>query len=70
CAPAGPAAKAGLKKGDVIIAVNGRPVSSIADMAQALSNAKPGDKVRFTVIRRGGKRLQLEATLAELPKER
>ena len=70
CAPAGPAAKAGLKKGDVIIAVNGRPVSSIADMAQALSNAKPGDKVRFDVVRRGGKRLQLVATLAELPKER
>jgi len=68
--PAGPAAKAGLQKGDVIVAVNGKPVGSIAEMAQALKDAKPGDKVRFDVVRRGGKRVQLEATLGEWPKEK
>jgi len=70
CAPAGPAAKAGLKKGDVIIAVNGEPVGSIAEMAQVLKDARPGDKVRFDVVRRGGKRVQLEATLGEWPKKK
>ena len=51
----GPADRAGLKKGDVIVAVDGRPASAIAlaDLRERLRNEAPGTVVRFSV--RAGK---------------
>lgn len=49
----GAAAAAGLKKGDVILKVNGNPVSSGIEMSGHLASLKPGEKVPVTYIRNG-----------------
>ncbi len=45
--PSGPAAKAGLKPGDVVQQINGRTVGGPLDAM--LANARPGDEVRLTL---------------------
>jgi len=52
--PKGPAAKAGLKAGDVIVALNGRPMSDPDALVVAIRALDVGDSVTLTV-RRGGK---------------
>lgn len=41
----------GLQKGDVVTAVDGRDVSKMAELQEALSQRRPGDKVKVTYIR-------------------
>jgi predicted metalloprotease with PDZ domain len=50
-----PAQSAGLDRGDVITAINGRSVDA-TNYVQALAAAKPGDNVTFTVSRLGAQR--------------
>jgi serine protease Do len=42
---------AGLRQGDVIVALNGKTVQTIADLRTALFQSKPGQKVELTVYR-------------------
>jgi membrane-associated protease RseP (regulator of RpoE activity) len=58
----GPAAKAGIKKGDVVVEFNGRKVVNIYDYTNALRESKPGETVSV-VVERDGKRITLKATL-------
>ncbi|MGV9313560.1 S1C family serine protease [Streptomyces sp. NPDC003691] len=51
--PTGPAAKAGLKPGDVITAFNGKPVDSGPTLISEIWNHKPGDRVTLTYERDG-----------------
>jgi putative serine protease PepD len=51
--PGGPADDAGLRLGDRIVSVGGRPISESADVATAVVARKPGDEVKVGV-RRGG----------------
>jgi putative serine protease PepD len=51
--PGTPAAKAGLKAGDVITEFDGTPVSTSEELALAISNRKPGDSVSVTYERNG-----------------
>ncbi|MGZ4816842.1 MAG: Do family serine endopeptidase [Terriglobales bacterium] len=48
-----PAGKAGLKTGDVITAINGKPVSDASDLQMTVALKSPGDKVNLTVLRNG-----------------
>ncbi len=48
-----PAAKAGFKGGDVMIAFGGAPVKTLYDFTFALRDKKPGDRVEVTVLRDG-----------------
>ncbi len=48
-----PAAKAGLKAGDVILSVDGQKTAVSNDVNQALSKYKPGDKATFEIARDG-----------------
>lgn len=67
--PGSPASTAGLLPGDLVIGVDGKPVRLMADMADALSRKRPGDKVAITVNRNGAEQA-IEATLGVKPESR
>jgi membrane-associated protease RseP (regulator of RpoE activity) len=58
--PDGPAAKAGLKGGDRIVALGTVEIRNLNDFMFVLQAAKPGEAVKVTVMR-AGKRLTLDA---------
>jgi len=72
--PKGPAAAAGLRAarlerdgtlvpGDVILAIGGKPVTSVPKLQARLDDFRPGDRVKLEILR-GGRRMSVEATLA------
>ncbi len=61
-----PAAAAGLKAGDVIVAFDGQPIQDEAGLRQAIQAHKIGDTVTLT-INRGGRQNDVQATLAQAP---
>ncbi|MEX0937036.1 MAG: PDZ domain-containing protein [Pirellulales bacterium] len=64
--PGGPAHRAGLRSGDRIVAVEGQPVRSVADMSQIVSAASPGETVNVEVDR-GGAKVTLELNVGSRP---
>jgi serine protease Do len=48
-----PASRAGLKEGDVVTAVNGRPVQTGSDLQVIVSEDAPGSKIQLEVMRNG-----------------
>ena len=64
-----PAAKAGLKAGDVITAVNGDAVANARELTRKVGAMKPGTKAEFTYLR-DGKERSVTVELATLPNER
>ena len=62
----GPAAKGGLKVGDVILSVDGKPVIMSADLPHLIGAMKPGTKTELAVVR-GGDRKDLSITVGALP---
>jgi serine protease Do len=63
-----PAEKAGLKRGDVVISLNGKPVEDSTSLRNMVSAAAPGKSVELKIIREG-KEQSVAVTLAEF-KER
>ena len=57
----GPAAQAGIKPGDVITAVDGKPVGSVSQLLSAVAALKPGTAAPMTVLRGDG-RVELQVT--------
>jgi len=49
----GPADKAGIKDGDIIVAFNGYKVGEVASVSTLVSEHRPGDTVKVTVLRKG-----------------
>jgi serine protease Do len=64
--PGSPAAKAGLKEGDVIKAVNGQPVADANRLTFAVSAVAPHQNIKLEVLR-DGKTEHLTATTGERP---
>jgi S1-C subfamily serine protease len=62
----GPAAQAGLRAGDVITAIDGRSVRTMAELADRLSGYRPGDSITVT-INRAGQEQQVPVTLQAWP---
>src|SRR5579863_4944209 len=62
--PGSPAAKAGLKAGDVLTDFAGKPIRNLYDFTDALRRSKVGDVVAVTVLR-DGKPLKASVTLAQ-----
>lgn len=62
--PGSAAARAGLKRGDIITEVGGVRVASAADLRNRVGLSQPGSSTRLTVLREG-KVITLQATLAD-----
>ena len=58
----GAAKNAGIKKGDVITAINGVKVTTSSEMIEQIANYKPGDKITVT-FKRDGKEITANTTL-------
>ena len=63
--PGAPGEKAGLQPGDVVLAVNARPIEGAADLRRTLGAVKPGTAVNLQVNRRG-KTMEFKVVLGEL----
>lgn len=55
-------AKAGVKSGDVIVSLNGKALSSFAELRSRIATTEPGSKVKLGLLR-NGKPLDVEVTL-------
>ncbi len=65
----GPAEKAGVEPGDVILSFDGKPVSSSSDLPRIVGTTKPGTKITMQVWRRGAAR-DLTVVVGETPEEK
>jgi serine protease Do len=63
----GPAKTAGIKRGDVIVSLDGQRVSSSDDLATLILTKKPGDAVKVGVVRPQGRRQTVTVTLGVRP---
>ncbi len=61
-----PAEKAGIKSGDVIVAVNGVKVGQTGTLSSLISEYTVGDKVEITIVR-DNKEINLKVTLSSYP---
>ena len=66
--PNGPADRAGLQAGDIVVKVGGKSIASPDDVANAIAADKPGDKVDVTV-ERNGSRHTVTVTLGQRPEQ-
>ncbi len=64
--PRGPADRAGVKPGDVIVGFNGSKIDNPEDVAAATLELEPGTKVTLDVLRRGD-RQDIQVTLGTRP---
>jgi serine protease Do len=66
--PNGPAARAGIRQGDVILSVGGQAVSEDNTLSYIVANSRIGASVPIELVR-DGRRQTLNATIAERPGE-
>ena len=64
----GPAARAGIKAGDVVVAVNGEHIESSRGLIRAIAGVPPGNSVRITV-KRQGRDMDISVTVGRRPTE-
>lgn len=62
----GPATKSGLKIGDAILEVNGKPIKDNRDLAQKIATISPSQKVNLTVWRHG-KKIKITILVGSMP---
>jgi serine protease Do len=64
--PGSPAEHAGIKRGDIILELNGAPIGDSRDLSLKVSMMPPGTPVKVKVFRNGHEQ-EISLTLAELP---
>jgi serine protease Do len=65
----GPADKAGVEAGDVILRFDGKPISSSEDLPRIVGGTRPGSKVQMQIWRNKSAR-DLPVVVAEMPDDR
>ncbi|HEX4798507.1 MAG TPA: DegQ family serine endoprotease [Burkholderiales bacterium] len=65
----GPAEKAGVETGDIILKFDGKPVSTSSELPRIVGGTKPGSKASVEVWRKGVTR-EITVTVGELPEDR
>ena len=60
--PGSGSARAGIKAGDVIVSMNGKPLSSFAELRTRIATTEPGSSVKLGLLR-NGKPLEVTVTL-------
>jgi serine protease Do len=63
--PDSPAARAGLKSGDVVLGVNGKEINQLSELSGAIAATKPGNNARLQVWREG-KSKDIDVKVGEL----
>jgi serine protease Do len=66
--PNSPAQASGLERGDIVLEVNGKPMTDSNQLRMTISMMKPGEEVKLKLIRNGHP-LNIAAKLSELPNE-
>ena len=65
-----PAAKAGVQKGDVIVAVNGQAVAAPQELTRRIVGTAPGTRVEVSLVRKGKALKVPTVELGRLPERR
>jgi putative serine protease PepD len=65
--PGQPADKAGIKTGDKIVSIDGKPTPTTTEVGSVLANLKPGQTVAVVVVHQDGTRGTVSVTLGEYP---
>jgi PAS domain S-box-containing protein len=65
-APGTPAAGVGLRAGDLLLAIDDRPVDDVSDVVEALHAAVPGAMPRYTILRLGAREI-VDVRIAPIP---
>jgi len=65
--PGGPAARVGLRVGDVVVLFDGRPIRTAQELGEAIRSHRPGDRVEVVAVRGTGERVELTVTLGVNP---
>lgn len=63
-----PAERAGLKRGDVILSLNGKGVDDVSQLRNNIAQTAVGTHVKLGVLR-DGKEINVEVVIAELPRD-
>jgi serine protease DegQ len=63
----GPADKAGMIPGDILVAVNGQPIGDTTEMLNTIAQLRPGQKATMTVMRKR-REATLEITVGKRPR--
>jgi serine protease DegQ len=65
----GPADKAGMRPGDILLAVEGKAINDTTEMLNIIAQLKPGNKAKMTVLRRN-QESNVEVVVGKRPKPR
>ncbi len=63
-----PAAKAGIRQGDVITGFDGRPVTEVRDLTRAVADAPIGDR-KTVEVWRGDRQMSIRVQIGQMPKQ-
>ena len=61
-----PANKAGIRTGDVLLAVNGKPITDSQSMLELIATLAPGNQAKLK-LRRDGRNIEVNVTVGKRP---
>jgi serine protease Do len=64
----GPAARAGIRAGDQVVAINGDPIDSSRGLIRAVAVVPPGNSIRV-MVRRAGRDIEIAVNVGRRPNE-